>query len=197
MIYAREWVERHLDYATNGAAGRPESDPVYREVSENRDTPGARPGEPGYYSSCGDLAHWLYATLGVRSSWVNRAKWPDGSPAHYQVGGNVARLAWGNGVVREPRIGERYSVGDVLIVWDHPDTRDAHVIVVYDDSSDVDAVISSEYGQPGGAKRVSTIARVTHRIRGRTIRRVLSLSDVLDAAEREGRLVSNSGTERP
>jgi hypothetical protein len=190
MIYVREFPLRYLDYATNGALGRPETDPVYKAVTENRDTPGAWPWQPGYYSSCGDLAHWMYEMLGVRFEWVNRK-----SLGHYKVGMNVSRLAY-NAFSRDPEPDELYNPGDVLIVWQRKDTTDAHVICV-NDHSDPQNIITNEYGQPGGAMRVSEYRGVktgatppnTPTIRGLPIRRVLILSDILDAAERNKKLV--------
>src|SRR5688500_16006144 len=98
----RAFAERFLRWACGGAGGVSEVDAVYRQVTENRDTPGAKPGEPGYYSSCGDLAHAMLEALGVRSSFVNRA-----SLKQYRRGWNVAKLD-GAPMARAPITRDRF-----------------------------------------------------------------------------------------
>lgn len=190
MIYASEWPRRYLEHACGGAVGRDERDPVYRAVTENRDTPGARPGQPGYYSSCGDLAHGMYEWLGIRLPWVNRA-----SLGQYRIGHNVSRLT-GADSARFPEPDDVYAPGDVLLVWDRLDTGDAHVIVVDAHVPGDGVILTFEYGQPGakhltrtwtpGAK---TAKGPAPKVGGRSLRLVLPLADVLDEAAAAGRFL--------
>lgn len=157
-------AERLLRYAVRGPLGRDEQDPVYREVTEERD-----PG-PGY-SSCGDLPHWMLYRLGVRESWVNRQEhFPK-----FRYGKNISTLSWKPCPSREMHIAEKFACGDTLIIWAEPDTEDAHALVVLE--HDVDTILSADYGQPGGKlvrRRLSD-----RNLGGRYIQRVLTLGMAL------------------
>jgi peptidoglycan hydrolase-like protein with peptidoglycan-binding domain len=181
----RTFVTRWLSWACGGASGVSEFAPVYRQITENRDTPGAKPGQPGYYSSCGDLAWAMLEACGLRAPWTNRA-----SLGQYRVGLNVSRLAWCP-AARDPHPADHYEAGDVLIVWDRQDTTDAHVICVLEESPGGKSIITAEYGQPGGAIRTRGLSRLAGMtsIGGRRVRRVLPLLDVLALADRTGELV--------
>jgi hypothetical protein len=150
-------------------------------VTEGRD----RPPWPNTYSSCGDLAHGLYEQLGVRTPWVNRE-----ALGQYRQGKNVSLLAYAP-AARAPRAGDLYEAGDVLIVWDKADTSDAHVICVLEEFPDQGVILTAEYGRPGGELVTSGIEREGSgtRIRGRTVQRVLTLEDVINAAAGAGKLV--------
>jgi hypothetical protein len=171
-------VEELLTYATDGDTGRSESDPVYREITENRDTGKA-------YSSCADLAHWMYERLGMRGPWLNRASLPQG----FRYGVNVSRLAYKCPEARAPHKGEQFETGDVLIVWNREDTTDAHVLVVREHSPGV--IDSADYGQPGGARRrrgllVTSAGNMI--LGGRRVQRVLRLREVVRGAVARGEL---------
>jgi hypothetical protein len=111
------------EYACNGAIGRRKDDPVYVEVTEHRDGPTdvARAD----YSSCGDLAWWLLYRLGLRKPWMNRA-----ANGTYNNGMNVADLTGSPPHISAPS-GATYTPkpGDILEIWNKPDTSDAHVCV--------------------------------------------------------------------
>lgn len=166
-----------LDYATNQELGRPESDPVYREITEGRDF-----GKG--YSSCGDLAHWLYFRLGVRADWLNREE-----HAGWKVGVNLSRLWNKCPQARPPIAGECYQPGDVLIHWEKPQGTDGHVLVVREHRGEV--LHSADYGQPGGARRARhmSVTKSGVVVLGqKRLRYVLPLADVLAAAEARGEL---------
>lgn len=170
----REQALELLTVATAGTVGRGESDPVYQAVVERRDTGKA-------YSSCGDLAHWLLYRLGVRSAFVNRAE-----HRGWAMGKNVSRLAWTSPAARPAVSGEQYHAGDILIVWSNPSATDSHVIVVREHTGA--ALITAEYGQPGGKQCARLISG--GRIGNRRIERVLLLERVLLNAHAAGELVA-------
>jgi hypothetical protein len=114
------------EYACGGSAGRSKDDAVYKAVTENRDGPG--PEQRRRYSSCGDLAHWLYQRLGIREAWVNRAD--DGAFGPWRPGANVTSL-WGNACPFDqvPPADPLWmpQAGDVVLIWNSG--NDAHVMV--------------------------------------------------------------------
>lgn len=169
-----------VEYACGYGKGRPESDPVYQAVTEGRDRGAAQKG----YSSCGDLAHWLYFRLGVRSKWLNRVE-----HLGWKTGANVSRLAWEAPHVTDPATSERFGAGDVGIIWSKPTGTDAHVLVVLEDQQPR-ALFVGEYGQPGGhlATRITSYHGALINIGPRAIRRRLELERVLAMAEQAGEL---------
>jgi hypothetical protein len=177
----RDHAARWLRWACGPGSGYAESHVVYQKVTEGRDGP----PWPNKYSSCADLAHGLYEQLGVRLPWVNRE-----ALGGFRYGANISLLAY-SPVARAPKQGERFEAGDTLIVWDKPDTSDAHAIAVLDEFPEQGVILTAEYGQPGAAVRTSGIERDGDgvRIRGRTVRRVLSLEAVIEAAEDAGMLL--------
>ncbi len=162
-LCARKLVE----YACGDTSGRSESDPVYQRVTEGRDVGAAQ----AKYSSCGDLAHWMLYRLGARESFVNRA---ENKPWGWRVGRNVSQLCY-NKLVHEPKPGERFAPGDILVVFNDPGGRDAHVLVALEHNGDV--VLSGDYGQPGGALRTRTLR--DGRLGGRELQYCLPLGMAL------------------
>ena len=170
-----------IEYACNGAEGRPETDPVYQAIVEGRD----KPPYPNSYSSCGDLAHWMLYRLGVRLPLINRAEHEVG----WTSGVNVSRLAWDPLAIMNPRSHARFGIGDIGIIWPSDDGNKAHVFVFLDDQQP-QALFVGEYGQPGGklnTRRVSYIGDRLH-IGHRSLNSVLRLDHVIDAAEAAGHL---------
>ncbi len=197
---AREILER----ATNGAHGRPESDPIYQRITEGRDV-GAYQRS---YSSCGDLPAHLWYELGVRCSFVNRR---ENVRYGYRIGRNIALLSGEKvdgkpqgvpGHVRRPLSPEsQFSCGDVLVVWNKDDTSDAHTLVAYEHLDG--ALLSADYGQPGGALKTRAItqrqvfdkvgaASIQLFLGSKQIRRWIPLEFVLDEAQRRGEFVDTS-----
>ncbi len=186
---ARELCE----WAVGGEGGVVVDDPRYREVTEGRD-PGPR------YSSCADLAHWMFAELGVRSPFVNRVslgrKYRSAATVNLLLARPVGSGA--GGAARAPTPGEPFETGDVLVVWARKDATDAHVLVV--DAFDGATLRSWDYGQaPLGAaawaknrthlegrrRERRVLADAAGRLRfedGRVLRSVLPLVAVLENA---------------
>jgi hypothetical protein len=171
-------VQRLLDWSCGGERGVSEDDPHYREVTEGRDVGAMR----ARYSSCGDLAHWLLFRLGVRAPWVNRTE-----HRGWKVGANVSMLATTASIQlrRTPVPGVRFEPGDVLIVWNDQQGRDAHVMVVYEHRPDLGRFIVGEYGQPGGhvRKRLLTARDGILWVGTRKVQRWLPLALVLEYSE--------------
>jgi len=116
------------EYACGSGAGRSKDDPVYLEVTEGRDGPG--PEQRRKYSSCGDLAHWLYKRLGIREPWLNRSD--DNSFGPWRPGANIT-LLWGTACPFDavPPAGTQWmpDAGDVVLIWNGSNGHDAHVMV--------------------------------------------------------------------
>jgi hypothetical protein len=142
-IHAQRLAVAWVEYACNGSTGRLVTDPIYRKIVEGRTW--------AKYSSCADLAHWLYYRLGVRRPFVNRDEhrgWKS------QV--NIGRLAFlPTDLAFRPDADVRLEPGDVTIVWNSEKTLDAHVSVVIDHVGEV--VLTADYGQPGGKLRVKKL----------------------------------------
>lgn len=158
-----------VNYACNGGKGRDESDEIYKDVTEGRDIG----KQQASYSSCGDLGHWLLYRLGVRESWVNRKE--HGS---YRIGRNVSNLCWSPCPSMAPLPAQRFDAGDILVVYNRDDSRDAHVLVALEHRDGV--LLSGDYGQPGGALRTRELR--DGKVGGRKIRHVLTLPMALSGA---------------
>lgn len=132
------------EHACGSSAGRSKDDPVYLEVTEKRDGPG--PEQRRRYSSCGDLAHWLYKRLGIREKWINRTD--DGAFGPWRPGANVARL-WGQACPFDqvPPSDPQWlpEAGDVVLIWNNG--VDAHVMVAL--GRDGAALRTANYGAGG------------------------------------------------
>lgn len=142
------WFRQHAyDYcweAVNGENGRGELDPRYIAQTEGRDVGASR----ATYSSCGDLVHGMWFDVGCRSNWVNRA-----ANGTYRVGQNISKIC-----CTLPNLGRRslqpssiILPGDAMVIWERPDTTDAHTFVCLE--YDGNTLLSADYGQPGGALR--------------------------------------------
>ena len=143
------------EYACGYDQGRQKDDPVYVEVTEGRDGPG--PEQRRRYSSCGDLAHWLYKRLGIREPWVNRTD--DGVFGPWATGANVARL-WG-GACPFDQVPPATALwmpepGDVVLVWNTG--FDAHVMVAI--GTEGSTLRTANYGAGGMSPGLAPGARV-------------------------------------
>jgi hypothetical protein len=173
------------EYACGYEAGRNKDDPVYLEVTEGRDGPG--PERRRRYSSCGDLAHWLYKRLGVREQWLNRTD--DNAFGPWRPGENIARL-WGGACPFDqvPPDDPQWmpDPGDVVLIWNSG--IDAHVMVAI--GRDGAALRTANYGAGGmsplaspGAKiasKVLTFQHGKHFYGTRQVQRYLPLSAVVE-----------------
>lgn len=146
-----------LEYASNGANGRGETDPVYvHGITEGRDSGKKRDS----YSSCGDVPHWMLFALGVRLEFVNRDQhrgWTYGTEANANRN-NISTLTSltyrddrGRPVVHNPLAekwaGERWGPGDVMTIW-NDGSANTHAVCVID-TLDTGDLITVEGGQPG------------------------------------------------
>ena len=141
-----------LEYASNGAKGRSELDPVYvTGITEGRDHGKRRDS----YSSCGDGPHWMLFRMGVRLSWINRDEhtgWTYGTAANHNRN-NISTLNSLNysGVVHNPLAerwaGERWEPGDVMTIW-NDGSANTHAVSVIDTLETGD-LVTVEGGQPG------------------------------------------------
>lgn len=175
-----------------------EDHPRYQLVTEGRDVGRMQKR----YSSCGDLPHWLYETLGVRLDWVNRAP-------HWRVAQNLILLQakgyFGKNLIARVWDGTLLDAGDTLIVSNKAH-RQLHAVCIIARDPVCGWLATAQYGQPGGALVECDIAGsdsggIHQRDRlcrvlpgpklspGRYIRSVLRLPDVLVAAAAAGKLV--------
>lgn len=185
-----------LDYACAAGKGRPHlGDVVYDAVVEGRQRqteqlraawekrdPATRGPKP-FYSSCGDLAHWLLYRLGVRESYLNRTEHRGWRPA-LNVTLLVCRAKFGTNTLAEvATANDRYGPGDILVV-NTATPATTHVVVVRE-HPEPETIVVGEYGQPGGhvAAKMVTRPGKAHAILGkRQIDSVLRLRRVLDAS---------------
>lgn len=152
------------EYACGYTAGRSKDDPIYVAITEGRDGPG--PEHRARYSSCGDLAHWLYTRLGIRAPWLNRND--DDSFGPWKPGQNITRL-WGTACPFDQVPSSDPSwlpeAGDVVLIWNTG--VDAHVMVSL--GRDGAGLRTANYGAGGmsplpfpGAKIASKPVTVHH-----------------------------------
>ncbi len=139
-----------LRYAVADGAGRSELDPVYRVITENRDGP--TPALRARYSSCGDLAHWLLRCLGVRAAWLNRDDDGDGQP--WRSGVNLNWLCpppIGRCTLASPDLQGSPAPGDIFV---ENNAHGGHVFCCIEYDPTTDTLVTAEYGQPGGVRKV-------------------------------------------
>lgn len=135
----RDMARKLLEFAGAGPVGRPQTDPAYLAITEGREAKGTH-----YGTSCGELPHWLLFRLGVRSAFINR------NEAHgWRPGVNIAALAFAP-MVKVCTPGDQYRPGDVVFIWEKPDTTDAHAMCVIEHDTSTQVLLVAEYGQPGG-----------------------------------------------
>ncbi len=136
---------------------------------------------PPPYSGCADLAHFLYRELGCFSPHVNREDLST-PQKEWRIGLNVNLLAEWPGVAQdvpptktiEPSL---VGAGDVIIRWNLPSTKDAHVqciLASYDGMVDI-----AHYGQ--ARPQVGRIAYCQNLSRGKRVHKWLPLELVLKA----------------
>lgn len=199
----REMAEKLIRFAClNAAPGRLFDDPVYKAVVEGRQeetatyirkweaTPAAqRKGPRPFYSSCGDLAHWLLFRLGVRFPWINRDE-HDGwnfQGADNNVTTITCRPIGSNKIARPVGSNMRFFAGDILVVGTaSPGTT--HVSCVIEHVPEMDLLVTGDYGQPHGAIRDTPVDIVGGKLRRgkRMIDSVLVLDEVIEAAHIAG-----------
>ncbi len=141
-----------LRYAVADSAGRDELDPVYRVITERRDGP--TPALRAKYSSCGDLAHWLLRCLGVRAAWLNRDDDEDGQPWHSGVNLNwLCPPPIGKCSIAKADLQADPEPGDIFV---ENNAHGGHVFCAIEYDAAADTLVTAEYGQPGGLRKVRT-----------------------------------------
>jgi len=152
-------------YAVNDAEGRDLGDPVHEWVTEGRrarnEARKKKAGEPPDYSSCGDLAHWMLYCLGCRDDRINREE-----HKKWRVQVNLSLLRESPWYVRAGSPMSGPSLGDIILVANRDDGKDAHVAVLIS-IEDSKQWVTSDYGQPYGRRRVCQIVDTP---RGRVVR---------------------------
>lgn len=144
-----------LDVHGFGSA-RQQSDPIYKLVVEGR----VGPAYP-HYSSCGDLAHWLYFRLGVRLPWVNRKEFAPPAGHGWRMGLNLNLLApkpIGPNATAKPGRGAaipQFMPGDTIQIANQ---FGGHEICVMGPLDEHGAILTGEYGQPYGACKSHALA---------------------------------------
>lgn len=168
-------------FACNGDKGRGKDDPVYRDVTEDRDEPPNR----AHYSSCGDQPHWLLERVGVREKWVNRA-----SLRQYRVGMNIVELGLACPISHAAPMAVDWAgpgPGDICEIWNSPTGSDAHTFVVLGPSDIPGKLLTANYGAGGMSQAAWPGARLsnssfTHTevgwyIGSRKMQRIIRLAD--------------------
>lgn len=123
--------------------GRSKLDPVYKQVTENRDGPGPEQWED--YSSCGDQSHAILYRLGVRLPFLNRA-----ALKQYRVGRNIVNLqrpACPFAGFALPASTYRPPAGSLCLVWTNG--LDAHALTILGPGSDEHHIRTGNYGATG------------------------------------------------
>lgn len=159
-VQRRENAVRLALYAVGHETGRRSGDPVHEEVTEGRYTQWKKAREAGLlwaarmvYSSCGDLVAWLLWRLGCRDeSLVNRTG-DDGQRA-WIPGHNVSMVV-GHRAYRRASSGGTPQPGDALFLR----RGDGHLAVLIEWNEMDGVVVSADYGQPEGRRRVSKLVQ--------------------------------------
>jgi hypothetical protein len=151
LARAQAFARALLLKAVNEEHGRDELDPFYKIVTENRDGP--TPKLRAKYSSCADLAHWYLRCLGVRAPWLNRED--DGDDQHWKSGVNLNWLCpsktIGKCPIAAPKLQGLPSTGDVFA---ESNVYGGHVFCAVEYDAATDTLVTAEYGQPGGKRKV-------------------------------------------
>src|SRR5260221_4286305 len=85
----RKVIVANAEYAVNSNNGRTEDDPVFKEVTENRQNFNG-------YSSCGDLIQWTLRRIGLRDEKIINRDDDEGNAA-WKIGVNISRLVFSTG----------------------------------------------------------------------------------------------------
>ena len=174
-----DWPEWAL---TKGAdtPGVPSLGSVAETVTERRN--GLSKKQHWFHSSCGDLCHFLWYQLGVRSNWLNRT-----ANGNYRIGGNLSQIIGHPDFQRVDTFDDvTLEQGDVIMIDAQPNR--AHVEVVLHHDPEAGRMAVATYGQDGS--KVGNDGRCRrYDCRGRMIRGgrhafgYLRLDDVLERAD--------------
>jgi hypothetical protein len=145
----RQTARELLEFAGQDSEhGRPFADPIYRAIVEGRQDRWIKAGR--FYSSCGDLSHWLLFRMGIRAAYVNRDE-----HRGWRNTQNITLLAThnlygGNPVAKRATPDDVYETGDILIVGMQSIVSSEHAICVLDHDPERGILRTCEYGQPHG-----------------------------------------------
>ena len=166
--------------------GIPSLSSIAEAVTEGRNGDSVR--QNWKHSSCGDLCHFLWYQLGVRSSWLNRS-----ANGNYRIGGNLSQIHKHPSFQRADTFDDvQLQVGDVIFIDAQPNRAHVEVVMHHDPKAGRMAVAT--YGQD--FNKVSNDGRMRrYTCRGRMIRGgrhafgFLRLADVLQRADAAGEIV--------
>lgn len=168
-VQRRENAVRLVLFAVNGAQGRGLGDPVHEEITEGRrkQWEDARRAGAAWalamragYHSCGDLVAWVLARLGCRDeSVVNRTD--DGGIKAWQPGKNVTNITGAKAYRKAKEGGPTPQPGDALFLLDNG----GHLAVLIQWNDQAGLVVTADYGQPYGARRVRKLTKAGGRWR--------------------------------
>lgn len=161
-----EFRKRAVAWLEYACAGNPGLNSLrHLEIKEGR--------QVKIYSSCADLAHWMWFRLGMRMPWINRRE-----HLGWVQGVNVSRIVTHS----EPYRGQLLEGGDVIVIAnDWPKGSDAHVICIVDQPA-ANYLLTAESGLPGNGLQRRNLPMK------RRIQTVLSLKTVLERAEATGQI---------
>lgn len=131
----RQVIVANAKYAVDNDNGRTEKDPIFKEITENRQNFNS-------YSSCGDLIQWTLRRIGLKDEKIiNRDD--DGGSKSWQVGVNISRLVFSTGA-SFVHAGKDFTAqpGDMCLIGEN---GLEHVFIVIEvNGTDI---ISCDYGQ--------------------------------------------------
>lgn len=155
-------------WVCNGEAGRSKTDPVYQAVVEGRDNPRTYKT----FSSCAERPMAKLWRFGCRRAFVNREErtpapndWKSGvnisnlhdlakgSPCLFQVDAKGKKHAAAPGLLWIP------SIGDELLIWNHPLGKDAHSLSIV--TFDGGLATTGNYGSSGMSDAVFPGAKLS------------------------------------
>lgn len=96
------------------------------------------------HSSCGDLPHWIYEMLGVRSRWVNRNGIKGSRHPGYRMAMNLSFI-YGRPEFRHGPV-KQLLPGDTLYIGVISDPNTNHVQVVLEHDAETKRLTVAQYG---------------------------------------------------
>ncbi len=131
----RKVIVANAKYAVDGDKGRTEKDPVFKEITEGRQSFNG-------YSSCGDLIQWSLRRIGLRDEKIINRTDDDGNMP-WKVGVNISRLVFSTGP-NFVHAGKEFNAkpGDMCLIGEN---GQEHVFIIAEVNGT--EVVSYDYGQ--------------------------------------------------